>query len=51
MAIKVSLRNSGGELDCRVIETEEETRAAALDIISGMSFLAPGDTIVVTETD
>lgn len=51
MAIKISLQNEVGELDCRVVETEEETNAAAIEMISGMTLLQSGDRIVVTEID
>ena len=48
MAYKISYQNRAGELDCRVVATEEETRDAALDLIAGMAFLCDGDKLVVT---
>ncbi len=51
MAYKVVLSNSVGVLDVRSVETEEETRAAALDLISGLAYLAPGDAIRVLDED
>jgi hypothetical protein len=48
---KITLRNStGGELDCRICESQDETRAAALDILTSLAFLSDGDTLVVSET-
>jgi hypothetical protein len=51
MSIKVSLRNSGGELDSRVVDSEEEAHAAALELIAVTAYLSVGDTLTVTETD
>ena len=46
--MKVQLFNSvGGLLDERVVETEEEARDAAMEIIAGMANLAEGDRLVV----
>ena len=50
MAYKLTLENSAGVLDCRIVETEEETRAAALDLVAGMAYLQPGDLLRVVET-
>ena len=43
----VILSNEGGELDRRSATNEEEARAAALDLISGLSDMTYGDTIRV----
>jgi hypothetical protein len=49
VAIRISFQNSGGELDCRVVETAEEARNAAIEIISSLNDLQPGDKIVIEE--
>jgi hypothetical protein len=52
MSFKVSLLNhSAGELDSRIVATEEETCAAALEIISGIAQLYEGDVLKVTRLD
>jgi hypothetical protein len=54
--IKIALRGTGGELDCRVITPTEgndeayeaDIRTAVLDIVYN-SVLAPGDTITIED--
>ena len=48
---KISFQNSGGELDCRLVDTEEEIRGAALELVSEVASMHDGDRIVVTEID
>jgi hypothetical protein len=48
---KVTLQNSGSEIDCRLVRSEAEIRAAVLDIVSGLAGLFNGDTIVITEVE
>lgn len=51
MAIKISLLNCvDGELDCRVVETEEEARDAAIEIIAGVANLNIGDRLIIVDT-
>ena len=50
MSYKVTLNGQGGELDCRVVETEDEICGAVQDIALNC-ILAPGDTIVIEETE
>lgn len=49
MSYKITLENSAGELDVRVVETEEEIRAAVLDIAAGVNDYHDGDKIIVKE--
>lgn len=49
ISYKVSMQNEGGELDCRVVKTEREIKQAALELLTGMAHLSPGDRIVVSE--
>jgi len=49
-AYRIELRNSGGVLDVRIVDTEEETRAAVLDIAAGCPMRA-GDSITVSEVE
>jgi hypothetical protein len=47
---KVELRNNAGVLDVRIIDTEEDIRAAVLDIAAGCPMQA-GDSITVSEVE
>jgi hypothetical protein len=49
MTMRVSLQNSAGELDGRTVKTEEEARAAALELIESTPYLNVGDKIIVTD--
>ena len=49
MSFRIELRNSAGVLDVRVVDTEEETRAAVIEIAAGLAYFSDGDSIVVTE--
>lgn len=58
MKIKITLENSGGELDVRIVESrdgepdvEEKAQRAALDIIAGVANLCPGDVIRIVEIE
>jgi hypothetical protein len=51
MAFKIILENSAGVLDETVVETEEETRNAVLELASGLAYFSHGDTIRVVEID
>lgn len=50
MSYKIVLANQFGTLDVRVVETEDEIRAAVLDIAAGCPMQA-GDTIRVIEQE
>jgi len=49
--IKVSLHNSGGELDSKTVETPADAVEAAIEIIRSAGELFGGDKIIVTDTD
>jgi hypothetical protein len=51
MAYHVILNGSGGELDRRTVQTEEEAGDAAIEMISEIAHLSHGDSISVIETD
>jgi hypothetical protein len=51
LAYRITLENSVGVLDVRECGTEEETRAAVLDIVAGMDHFCHGDVVRVTETE
>lgn len=51
MSIKISLQNEGGEIDCRVVETEEQAREAVIDIVGGIANLCAGDKIIISEIE
>jgi len=51
MSYKIELRNSAGVLDVRIVDTEEETRAAVIEIACGLAYFSDGDTITVTEVE
>lgn len=51
MAFKISFQNSGGEMDSRTVATEDETKAALLEMLEETPHLADGDKIIVTEID
>ena len=42
--------NKGGELDRREVESEEQTRAAAFELLADCPYLAHGDIIRVVDT-
>lgn len=49
---KITLRNSiGGEIDVRIVDREDKIRAAVREIISGLAFMSPGDTLSVEEIE
>jgi len=50
-AYRIELRNSGGVLDVRIVDTEEETRAAVIEIAAGLAFFSDGDSITVSEVE
>jgi hypothetical protein len=50
MTYKIELRNSAGTLDVRIVDDEEDIRAAVLDIAAGCPMRA-GDSITVTEVE
>jgi len=47
--IKVSFENEGGELDSRTVNTEEQARAALIEMIEAVPYLNVGDRVVLTE--
>jgi len=49
MSFRIELRNSAGILDVRIVDTEEETRAAVLELATEMAFFADGDSIHIFE--
>ena len=51
MAYRITLENSGGVIDSRDVETEDETKAALLDMISDISHFQHGDLIRVDDLD
>jgi hypothetical protein len=51
MPLRVALSNTAGELGHRIVKTQEEAKAAALEIINEVPHLDDGDKISVTETD
>jgi hypothetical protein len=51
MKYRVTLYGKGGKLDVRVVDTQEETRTAVLDIADGIAYFDDGDKIVVTEVE
>ena len=50
MAYKITLSNTAGVLDVRVVDDEDEIRAAVLDIAAGCP-MYPGDKIEVFEIE
>lgn len=50
MSYKITLNGQGGELDCRVVETENEICGAVQDIALNC-LLAAGDTITIDEVE
>lgn len=51
MAYRVTLENMGGPIDSRDVETEEEIKAAVLDMIEDVDHLQGGDLVRVVELD
>ena len=51
MKLRVSFQNSGGELDHRIVETEQQASFAAGEMIEDAGELHHGDKIVVTEIE
>ena len=51
MPFKVTFSNSGGDLDSRVVSSEEEAHAAAVEMLADISLLCDGDSITVEELD
>ncbi len=49
--IKISLQNSGGELDKREVEAPCDVREAIIEMISQVEEFYHGDKIVITDTD
>jgi hypothetical protein len=50
MSYKIELRNSAGVLDVRIVDEEEDIRAAVLDIAAGCP-MQVGDSITVSEAE
>jgi hypothetical protein len=48
--VKITLNGRGGELDCRVVENEDEIQDAVKDIVLNC-ILAIGDTITIEEIE
>lgn len=51
MKIRVSFQNSGGELDHRIVDSEQAASFAAGEMIEDAGELHHGDKITVTELD
>jgi hypothetical protein len=51
MAYRITLENCAGELDARVVMTEDEIRDAAAELVSGSAYLSPGDLVRIVECD
>jgi hypothetical protein len=51
MRYVIILEGKGGELDRREVETEEQTRAAALALLADCPYLAGGDMIRIIDTE
>ena len=49
--IRISFQNSGGELDFREADTEEQAAEALIEMIREAGSLQDGDKIVITEPD
>ncbi len=49
--IKVTLNNSGGELDSKTVAGEEAAARAAVELIESAGELYGGDTIMITNLD
>lgn len=52
MSFKIIMQNSGGgELDSRVVETEEQIKSAVLEMVTAVADMYEGDRILVTEVE
>lgn len=51
MAIKISLQNSGGELDSRTVESPVDAVEAVVEMIQSAGELFGGDKIIITDTE
>ena len=49
--IVITMENIGGELDRREVKTEDEAKAALIEIIQECAFLRDGDRFYVREKD
>jgi hypothetical protein len=49
--IVITMENMGGELDRREVKTEDDAKAAMIEMIEAVSFLQDGDRFFVREKE